>query len=300
MSKKVCQQHKPKQPGRNSRSRRKAVVVMILVLSVSVASVILAQWRNVRRASNLSPIPQISPTPQLTKEYIYAGGKLIATEEPGNSGSSPLPAPSGLSATGFSLPNRYVNLSWTASAGTDVDHYQVERCSNITVTPTCYMVVATNVPASGSTVNFTDTITGSTEVIISYLYRVRGANASNTLFSAYSQPDLATAITFMDDSLVSGVTEIKAQHLVELRHAVNAVRALAGLTTASWTYPDPVSGQPQQRRSIYLEDVTDLRTKLDDALTLLGRSQPYDADPPLGRGSPIRAAHFTQIRNRVR
>jgi hypothetical protein len=85
-----------------------------------------------------------------------------------------------------------------------------------------------------------------------------------------------------------------------LRQAVNGVRALAGLGPASWTYPDPVSSPPEQRRKIYLEDVTDLRTNLDAALTILGRQQAYDANPPLARGSGVSAAHFTQIRDRVK
>jgi hypothetical protein len=43
------------------------------------------------------------------------------------------------------------------------------------------------------------------------------------------------AITFTDDPLTTGVTTVKAQHLQELRQAVNAVRGVAGLTAATWT-----------------------------------------------------------------
>ena len=93
---------------------------------------------------------------------------------------------------------------------------------------------------------------------------------------------------------------IQAVHLVQLRQAVNAVRALAGLSAASWTYPDPVSSPPEQRRRIYLEDVTELRSRLDDALSILGLSQPYPTDPPLARGSVVSAEHFKQIRDRVK
>jgi len=96
------------------------------------------------------------------------------------------------------------------------------------------------------------------------------------------------------------VTPIKAAHLVELRRAVNAVRNLAGWADAGWTYPDPVSTLSSQRRKIYLEDVTELRSRLGEALSALGLAEPYPANPPLVRGAAVRAAHFEQIRERVR
>jgi hypothetical protein len=90
-------------------------------------------------------------------------------------------------------------------------------------------------------------------------------------------------------------------HLTELRRAVNAVRALAGgLAPASWTYPDPVSTPLEQRRPIYLEDVQELRDRLDDALGPLNRLSAYPTDPPLARGAVVYAAHFEQIRARVK
>lgn len=91
-----------------------------------------------------------------------------------------------------------------------------------------------------------------------------------------------------------------ARHLTEMRTAVNAVRILSGIGQASWTYPDPVSIPVEQRRKIYLEDVTELRARLDEALNILNMYQPYPANPLLARHEPVRAAHFTQIRDRVK
>lgn len=74
------------------QQQRRALMVSIgLVLSLSLASGILAQWRSLPlskpQASLLPragavPQPQASATPVLAKEYIYAGSRLIATEEP--------------------------------------------------------------------------------------------------------------------------------------------------------------------------------------------------------------------------
>lgn len=300
MSKKQAnKQQQPKSSQRKRRSRRQAIMVIGLTLSLGLTSLFLAQWRSLRPSfSTLSPAPQTSPTPRLSKEYIYAGGKLIATEEPTvGGGSSSLSPPSSLIANGTSTPSIQINLSWAASTGGTVDHYQVERCQDFA--QDCYFVVAANVPATAPTVNFSDTTNVSAGK--AYLYRVRAVDSAGN-FSNYSQIDLATTITFTDDPLNPNGTKtiIRAQHLIELRQAVNAVRTLARLSTASWTYADPVSSPPSQRRPIYWEDVAELRSKLDEALTILGRLQPYDSDPPLSRGSPVSAAHFMQIRERVR
>jgi len=80
---------------------------------------------------------------------------------------------------------------------------------------------------------------------------------------------------------------------------VGAVRALAGLGPVSWTHPDPVSAPPEQRRQIYLEDVTELRGRLDEALTALGRYVAYPSNPLLARYAPVSKEHFMQIRARV-
>jgi hypothetical protein len=89
----------------------------------------------------------------------------------------------------------------------------------------------------------------------------------------YSNSDVATTVAFTDDPLIGSsdtqggpATIIYARHLTELRRAVNAVRALVpNMTAATWTYPDPVSSLPEQRRGIYLEDVQNLRDRLGEA-----------------------------------
>jgi hypothetical protein len=294
MSKKARNQQKQRSVQHKGQSRRKVVVVAGLILCLGLTTLILAQWRAMRVAirTNASlapaaPPPQANPTPTLSKEYIYAGGRLIATEEP-TSTSTNGPAPTGLLATATS--GTTVSLTWTAPTGT-INSYQVERSQSINGP---YTPLSPN----PQTTSFTDTTASGG---IAYLYQVKAIYTGGGS-STYSNKDLATTIIFTDDPLnpTGTKTIIQAQHLIDLRQAVNAVRALAGLSSASWTYPDPVSGPPSQRRQIYLEDITDLRSKLDDALTILGMSQPYPSSPPLARGSAVSAAHFTQIRDRVK
>lgn len=201
------------------------------------------------------------------------------------------PSPGGLIAT--VTTNATVFLTWIAPTptpgGYQVDYYQVERSPSVNgpYTP---------LTPNPTTTSFTD---GTASNGIAYLYRVRAFYTGGG-YSNYSNKDLTTTVIFTDNPLVVGVTPIMAQHLTELREAVNAVRILAGIGQASWTYPNPVSDPPAQRRKIYLEDVTDLRSRLDEALTTLGMSQPYPTNPPLARYEPVREAHFTQIRDRVK
>ncbi len=93
--KKPHQQQKTDRPKLKSRSHRKVIVAMGLILCLGVLSVLLAKWRAARavtRTNALLAMP--TPTPSSfspsnpSKAYIYAGGKLIATEEPVGNPSS--------------------------------------------------------------------------------------------------------------------------------------------------------------------------------------------------------------------
>jgi Fibronectin type III domain len=267
-----------KQKGRvkaTPRSRHGVLLVLGLILMLSLMGGILAQWRTARRAL-LSPAPAPSVPGSPSKEYIYAGGgRLIGTEEPAQSSAS---APTGLLASASS--SSQVSLTWTAPTGV-VHHYQVERSQN----GNNFTALAGN-PA---TTSFNDTTaTPGT----AYLYQVRAADAVGNL-SAPSNIDLATTIIFSDDPLSAGATVVKAQHLTELRQAVNAVRALAGLTAAAWTDASPMSVL------IKAAHVQELRTSLDQALSSLGLSiSPY-TDPTLSSAT-IKAVHFQELRQRVK
>jgi len=100
---------------------------------------------------------------------------------------------------------------------------------------------------------------------------------------------------FTDDTLMVGVTTAKAQHIVELRQAVDALRAVAGLTGAPWT--DPALAPGDTIRAIH---ILDLRTYLDDAATRLGYSTSPYTDPSLSTGYSIKRIHVEDLRQRIR
>jgi len=221
-----------------------------------------------------SPPPPPIPAPgSPSKEYIYAGGKLIATEE-----SNPLVAPASFVADTFSSSR--IDLTWAAAP--NAHHYQVERAPNLGGT---FSVVNSNV----TTTTYSDTTVTS---VNAYLYRVRAADAVGNL-SPPSGIDVATAITFTDDPLSVGTTIIKAQHVTELRQAVNAVRAAANLTAATWT------DSSLTNVTIKAVHVQELRTNLDQALTALGVSTSAYTDASLA-GVAIKKVHVDEIRQRVK
>jgi hypothetical protein len=132
-----------------------------------------------------------------------------------------------------------------------------------------------------------DTVSANT----SYLYRVRAVNSAGS--SASSSDDPATTILFTNDPLTAGATIIRAAHLSELRTAVNAMRALAGLTAATFT------GTAAPGLPVAAIHINELRSALDQATAALARpTGGYTGT--IGANVLIRAVHFQEIRNRVR
>lgn len=268
---------------------RRRHVFMIAILFITTSATALLRWI---AAEPVTPAPASAQTPNNlsagnpSKEYIYAGSRLVAIEE---RAGGILSAPIGLVAIGGS--GAQISLDWAASSG--AHHYQVERSSSLSGD---FSVISLNVASN----NFIDS---SVTQGSAYLYRVRAADTSGNL-SPPSNVDLATAVAFADDPLLRATpattgTTIKALHLTQLRQAVNAVRIAADLSATSWTHPDPVSSPAGQRRSIFLRDVVDLRSALDEALNRIGLQQPYQTDPSL-TGGYVKAAHFQEIRERVK
>ncbi len=287
---------------KGSRPRGYYIVALSAIVLLAVVAA-ASRSDAVRRMVGLRPLTtslaQATPTPRpLSKEYVYAGGRLVATEEPSPS-ATPTPTPAGPPPTNFAakfVPTAGgVTLTWSRPTG-GVTGYEVERRHGLG--PTDF----TTIPVSGNVESFTD-LMGENDA--SYIYRVRAVYAGG--YSGYTAYDIATAVAFGDDPLQLHSTIIKAAHLKELRRAVSAVRTLAGKGAPTWSYPDPVSSPASSRRAIYLEDVTEMRAQLDEALARLDEAlgvqtflKPYAPNPTLGRYGQVYADHFEQIRGRVR
>ena len=178
--------------------------------------------------------------------------------------------PASLSATATSTSQ--VALSWAAVPG--ATGYEVWRSS----LNGQFSLVQT---VAGTSVNDTGLVADTT-----YLYKVR-----TTSGSWFSSPDAATTAVFTDASL-AGAT-IKAVHFTELRAAVNAMRAAAGLPAGTFTDPTLAARSTRVMRA----HIVELRSALDAARALVGLPAIAYTDAAItARVTPVKAVHLTQLR----
>jgi hypothetical protein len=102
--------------------------------------------------------------------------------------------------------------------------------------------------------------------------------------------------TFTDNTIVAGITTVKAQHILELRQAVDALRAVAGIAPFSWT-DATLTPSVTVIKALHIRE---LRTYLDDAATRLGYSTASYTDPSLNTGFLINLAYIEELRQRIR
>ncbi len=176
----------------------------------------------------------------------------------------PLSAPAAFSAT---ATGTQVSLSWSAVSG--ATGYEIWRSS----LGGAYALLSSPTGTAATDPGLAADTT--------YLYRVR-AMTDATPASAFAT-DAATTIDFTDAAL-SGAP-IRAVHVAELRTAVNAMRAAAGLGAFGFTNPTLVAGATTIARL----HLTELRTALDAARAAAGL-------PPITYTDPVITANSTQVK----
>jgi Cu/Zn superoxide dismutase len=106
-----------------------------------------------------------------------------------------------------------------------------------------------------------------------------------------------TAFTFTDDPLSAGQTLVKAVHILELRQAINTLRASNGL--AAFTFTDPTLALGTT--TITAVHLRELRMALDAVYTKRVRALPTYTDSTITVGSTmVKAAHIAELRLAVR
>jgi hypothetical protein len=191
------------------------------------------------------------------------------------------PTPTGFTATAVS-PSQ-VNLAWSASAG--ATQYEVFRRS---ATSGGAYVSLTTVGATA----FSDATVVAPNA---YVYKVRALDASSRV-SPLSAPDAATTTMFTNDPIVALSTAIKSAHITELRTAVNALRATAGLSASTFT--DAALSSSIKVKAVHVQE---LRNALAAARTSLELPAVSFTDPTLTAGSTkAKAVHVTELRNGVK
>jgi Big-like domain-containing protein len=200
-----------------------AIILALLCLSlVSATSATLLpsnKTEDSRLSEVVSPDPPPSPTPPLSKEYIYVGGKLVATEEPNLPPTVNITSPSNNAV--FTAP---ANIAIAASASdadgtiSKVEFYQGTTLLNTdTVAP--FSFAWNNVPAGtySLTAKATDNNNAvTTSILISVTvnpactppagliiseFRLRGPNGSNDEYiELYNNTDAGLTVCTADGS----------------------------------------------------------------------------------------------------
>jgi len=181
---------------------RKVSAALAACLLLLCAAIAATHYEPIRRAAGLAPLT--APVAQGTgglqpaKEYVYAGGPLVATEEPAP-GTTPTPTPAGLAPTNLkatAASASAVHLEWDAPSG--AIGYVVERRNSLGGQPA-------EIPTGSASPAFDDSVPAGDSA---YVYRVKAIYQNGP--SAYGNYDLATTVPFTDAHL-QGVA-IKADH----------------------------------------------------------------------------------------
>ena len=185
-----------------------------------------------------------------------------------------------------------MKLVWSAPSGATPTGYVVERASSRGTSGLLYSPVGspvTTLPTQASP--YIDQTAAEGTV---YVYRVRAAYTGG--YSDYNNQDVAHTVRYAgDDPLIAGASIVRTANLTELRSVVESVRTLAGVGAGTWK-GDPA---PAYGGSILKDHFYELRSNLNPALTALGMTALQD-DATLAVGSPVKAAHIQDVRDKVR
>lgn len=225
---------------------------------------------------SLSAGGSLSGSPSATGTFAFT---VTATDAQACTGTqqyaltvyAPYGPPSYLAATATGATQ--TALQWEPVSG--VATYEVHRATSKSGP---FVVVGT--PAATS---FADTVPAANTT---YIYKVRQSGGGAADFSPI---DVATTTVFTDPSL-AGVP-IRAVHVEQLRTAVDAMRAAAGLAPATFT--DASLAGVAVRRVHLVE----LRSALDAARASLGLPAVAYTDPVITAGvTPAKGAHVLELR----
>jgi hypothetical protein len=194
----------------------------------------------------------------------------------GNVTASSYTTPSNFTATLTSGTS--ADLSWTASSG--ASQYIVYR----------------RTPSSGGWVEIGTTATtsftnGSLSANSAYVYAVQASNADRSITSSQTLPDFVTTYGYTDNPVTAGTTTVAAQHVTELRSAIEALDATISLAPPVWT-DAALTGL-----NIKTAHVTELRTGINAFRTALLLGSLTFTDSTLTAGSTqIQKTHISELR----
>lgn len=168
-------------------------------------------------------------------------------------------------------------LWWTPVAG--ATQYQIRSGTAYPSMPGSFLAFTTtaDVPINGAT---------------GLVFQVHPQNAQSQPVGSPSNVAVITYGSFAE-SLPPLTTLVKVSHVTELRTRIDAARRATGLANAVWTTPASSNGP------ITAANITEMRTKLNDALTAVG----YPTPPAYTDSSLVnvhfKSRHLEELRSRA-
>jgi YD repeat-containing protein len=269
------------QPQGHSMTRSQSYTLSV---TASGSAPLSYQWSTMS-GSTATPIAgatssELTVTPQSSKTY-----RVTITNGCGSLNSSsaivtvlnPPSAPGSITATSNGSTN---TVTWSAStSGAGIDYYEVQRRNGSTFTVQIPGALTFTHGPSG-------VIPGTT-----YLYRVRGVDL-NEVAGPWSVYDLTTTMAFTDDPLLAGVM-VKGVHVAQLRQAIDAARAEAGLSP-TWGSGNGATGM------IFVGHIIEMRNRLNEARLVLGLGSIPVAQPNLNPLGLMFVTYMNELRNGVK
>ncbi|HEX8619738.1 MAG TPA: hypothetical protein VF911_19305 [Thermoanaerobaculia bacterium] len=241
------------QPQSDSITRSETVTLNVTANEHGTATY---QWYTVTGTSTLTAIngassPTLTVTPSSTTRYrvkvTNECGVISSTIATITVANPPTP-PSAVTASSNGVAN---TITWSASSSTvGILRYEIRRLNGVSL--------SVIMPAALSVVHSNGVVTGSAS-----LYRVRAVDA-NGVAGPWSVYDNTVTMVFTDFPLQVGST-IRGLHVAQLRQAIDALRAQAGLARG-WPDYNALTGV------MYASHVIDMRNKLNEARTRLALS----------------------------
>jgi len=115
-----------------------------------------------------------------------------------------------------------------------------------------------------------------------------------TVSGMVQQSNIDSTLLYTDAAITAGSTRIKVSQFTELRDAINALRAMAGLL------PFAFDGTLGSSMNIRMSHVNAMRTAVSEARTQLGMAAPAFTDGSLTSATNIRRLHITELRDAAR